>query len=419
MSPPPGASGPRDTAAAPRATPAHSTPGLRRRATLFGLALLVAAAAWLPCLHLLFRPAPAAPGADGLTPHAAALLAHQVAVWRPPIGSSPVVDAMRRHNPEWDLMARMYLVLSLANISLRAPADADRHLDLMDALIDHTLRQEESRGHGYFTLAHHATGYYVDGVQRSHFVDSEVALMLAARCTVRPHGRYAALLRGRVALMEQRMQRSPLGLAESYPDECWLFCNSVALASMRLSDRLEGTDRGPFYADWIARAQERLVDPASGLLIAYCRTGGAVIDGPEGSSLWMTVHCLELVDPAFAREQYDRARRLLGRTLLGFGYAREWPGWQPLSDDIDSGPVVPVLGVSAGSSGLAFVAAAGFDDRDFVNALRTTLEFAAFPIEVRGARRYGASNLVGDAVLLYSAVLGPLWDRAVPTEERP
>src|SRR5205807_348885 len=81
----------------------------------------------------------------------------------------------------------------------------------------------------------------------------------------------------------------------------------------------------------------------------------------------------------FARDQYQRARKELGRTVCGFGYAREWPGsWQgPM--DIDSGPIVPVLQISAGSSGMAFIGASAFQDDDFLSSLGATLDFAAFP----------------------------------------
>lgn len=123
----------------------------------------------------------------------------------------------------------------------------------------------------------------------------------------------------------------------------------------------------------------------------------------------MVVHCLELIDEKFARDQYDRAKRELAGQTFGFGYAREWPAsWQGASD-VDSGPVIPFLDISAGSSGLAFVAARSFDDREYYQSLRTSLDFAGFPIENDGRLRYAASNQVGDSVLLYSTVLGPAW----------
>jgi hypothetical protein len=79
--------------------------------------------------------------------------------------------------------------------------------------------------------------------------------------------------------------------------------------------------------------------------------------------------------------------------------------------DIDSGPIVPVLQISAGSSGMALIGASAFGDEGFLSSLTTTLEFAAFPSRKDGALKYCASNQVGDAALLYSAVQGPLWDK--------
>jgi hypothetical protein len=78
---------------------------------------------------------------------------------------------------------------------------------------------------------------------------------------------------------------------------------------------------------------------------------------------------------------------------------------------VDSGAVIPGLDVSAGGSGLAFIGAASFGDAELFRELRTTLDFAAFPARDDRGLRYCASNQVGDAVLLYAAVLGPLWDR--------
>src|SRR5690606_6498001 len=121
------------------------------------------------------------------------------------------------------------------------------------------------------------------------------------------------------------MRAGPALCAESYPNECWLFCNTTALAALRMADALDGTDHSDLLAEWTARARDGLVDERTGLLIAYCNYEGATLEGPEGSSIWWSAHCLQLIDESFARDQYARARRELGRTLCGFGYAREWP----------------------------------------------------------------------------------------------
>lgn len=78
--------------------------------------------------------------------------------------------------------------------------------------------------------------------------------------------------------------------------------------------------------------------------------------------------------------------------------------------DVDSGPVIPLLDISAGSSGMAFLGAAAFDDRAYYRGLAASLMFAGLPVEREGGLKFCASNQVGDAVLLYSIVLGPLWE---------
>jgi hypothetical protein len=145
------------------------------------------------------------------------------------------------------------------------------------------------------------------------------------------------------------------------------------------------------------------------MLISSFSVDGQAFDGPEGSSIWMVAHCLDLVDPEFARDQYCRARQELGRSVLGFGYAREWPrSWQSPAD-VDSGPIIPVLEMSAGSSGMAVLGAASFEDREFLLGLMTSLKFAGFPVRRDGELKFCASNQVGDAVLLYAMVQGPVW----------
>ena len=165
---------------------------------------------------------------------------------------------------------------------------------------------------------------------------------------------------------------------------------------------------------WVEIARTRLVHPGTGLLVSSFRLDGTPLDGPEGSTIWMVAHCLEAVDQAFAADQYRRARRELGRVTLGFGYAAEWPASWRGEVDVDSGSVIPGLDVSAGSSGMAFMAAATFHDDDFLQALASTLDMAAFPTRSRGELRYCASNQVGDAAILYAAVLGPLWEKVGP-----
>jgi hypothetical protein len=354
-----------------------------RSFAVFGVAL----ALWLNAVHLFYRVEPEhlrRPLANGL-----------YEFWDYPERD---MHTLRDINPEWDLMARMFTALSFANIVLSGdPLPVHR----LDALIDETVALERKNGPQYFMLPYGATA------TRSLLVDGELALMLASRQLLE-HGD-ATELKVRIARIEAQLEESPLLVAESYPDEGWVFCNAVALAALRVSDAALGTDHSPLFARWVASAKQHLVDPRTGMLISSFHMDGRVKDGPEGSTLWLAAHMLQLIDPSFAREQYTLARASLGHTGLGFGWASEWPhAWQG-GDDVDSGPTIPLVDANAGSSGTALLGAAAFGDVEYHRALLASLQLAAFPTRTHDRLRFAAGNPLADAVTLYSLTQGPLW----------
>ncbi len=391
------------------------------------LCVALAAAIWLPALPLLHRPsAETARGADGeLGPLAERLLTRQLALWNDPERRAGEVARMRAGNAEWDFMGRTFLVLALANAALREPERRDEALAVIDLIVAETVRLEREEGFRHFLLPYgHGTAGWVSDPARSIFVDGEITLMMAARRLVAERDDWREPMDARVAIMIEQMRASPVVSAESYPDECWLFCNSVALAAVALTDALEGTDRAtPLARDWIAAAKKTLIHEETGLLIATYQVDGSphpAGPGPEGTSIFIGAHMLQTVDQELAADQYRRAAAELTGTLLGFGYAREWPVSAEGSMDIDSGPIVPIVDASAASSGLAMVGAAAFEDEATLLALLASLEALGFPEdEADGSRRYLAGNQVGDAVLLYALTLGPLWDEAARRRQEP
>ncbi len=322
------------------------------------------------------------------------------------------INSMRTINPEWDFMSRTFTVLGLANDVLRMSATDVRRthtLKVIDRIVDETLAAEQQHGSAHYTLGYIHSGTFYNAQARSLFIDGELLMMMAARNLVQPAPAYAQPMAQRAELIVQHMAHAPMLSGESYPDECWTFCNTTALAALRLYDAAGGGDHAELAAAWVSLAKRLLVEPQTGLLVSSFRYDGSWLDGPEGSSLWMTAHNLLLIDEDFARDQYRRSRQQLGIEVLGFAMAREWPGGLGGQADVDSGPVVPLLGASAGSSGMALLAAASFDDSKYSDALWRSLEFAAFPLRSHGELSYAAAGPMGDAVAFYAAQQGPLW----------
>jgi hypothetical protein len=405
--------------AAPEETPEVFPPPSDRprlRPLRVALCLLVATALWLPCLHFFFTPRreDLHQATGPLSPRAQALLARQLVLWEDPGPRAAEHRRMRRTNAEWDFMGRTFLVLALANATLRDPTTTARHVGVMDKIIDDTLALEREHGMLYFMMPYATRKPFVLDPPRSAFVDGEIALMLGARALVARSALYEAELESRLSVLRERMDKSPVLSMESYPDECWTFCNTLSIAAMRLSDALRGERRGLDLAKrWLDVAKEKLVDRRTGLLVSSFTVDGQPMDGPEGSSIWIAAHALLLVDPEFAKDQYVRARRHLGADFLGFGWAREWPRSWVGPVDVDSGPIVPIVGASAGSSGFALLGASAFGDETYLGELAASLDFAGFPMRDGASLRYAASNQVGDAALLYALAFGPLWSRVL------
>ncbi|MBK8267868.1 MAG: hypothetical protein IPK83_06010 [Planctomycetes bacterium] len=224
--------------------------------------LVIAAVIWLPLVHFFFQPDPGQyRSATEIPVRGIKLAQRHLSNWQTADQRKADATLLRASNPEWDLMSRGYVVLSLANMSLRDSAKRETYLGCIDRIIDDTLAAERANGHFHFLLPYaRARSFEVTPV-RSFHVDSQIGLMLAARCMLQKDDDELQMLRERVEIMQSRMEASPVLAAESYPNECWMFDIVNGLAVMRMCDVVTGTDHSAFRDKWLAVARAKLVDP--------------------------------------------------------------------------------------------------------------------------------------------------------------
>lgn len=380
-----------------------------RRHFLTALATVTTTAAWTGALSTVLGPDGATLSGHPDAPRIRGLLERHLALWEG--GDRIAIDEMRATNPEWDFMGRSFLGLALLNAALRKPSEAPRFLAAVDRMLEDTLRTVESRGALHYLLGYARSAPFRNRLQRSLFVDGELLALLAARQHVAPDGRWLTAQAAYANHVRTHLDESPLGHGESYPDECWSFCNAFAVAGLVLDQRTRNTDHRAALERYLMTLKTHLIDDTTGLVVSEYSFEGAHQDGPEGSSIFLTASQLVQVDPDLAERQYQLARYHLIDGLAGFGWAREWPDSWRGPADIDSGPIIPILDASAGASGLAFVGAATFDDRHTLSQLLASLELAGFPTWEGEKLYYAASNQVGDAVLLYALLQGPLGEQ--------
>nr|WP_221383076.1 hypothetical protein [Actinoplanes polyasparticus] len=206
---------------------------------------------------------------------------------------------------------------------------------------------------------------------------------------------------------------SPTPFLASYPGQAWPVDSTVAMASLRLHDKLRTPAYDVTVIRWLANVQARL-DPATQLIphTADADTGEPT-SGAQGTSQSIINRFLPEIDPELARQQYTRFRTWFLAAPLGLGpTVREHPVGTDGPSNVDSGPLV--LGVSLSATVVTIGAAKVHGDESLADGLARFGEVAGLPVYTPGTKRYafGAAP-VGDAFLAWSKSARP-WVAATP-----
>ncbi|MFL5804102.1 MAG: hypothetical protein ACJ8CR_20450 [Roseiflexaceae bacterium] len=203
------------------------------------------------------------------------------------------------------------------------------------------------------------------------------------------------------AALAAAFDRSPTPFLTAYPGQAWPVDSTVAMAALRLHDTLLPARFAPAIARWLQATRERL-DPATSLLPHRADpTTGQPIEGARGSSQSIIARFLTEIDPAWGREQYRLFRKYFVATPLGVAGVREYPQGVAGQGDVDSGPLV--LGVSLSASAVTLGAALAQGDAALADPLLHAGETFGLPFSWGGSKRYLFGALpIGDAFLAWS-----------------
>lgn len=200
----------------------------------------------------------------------------------------------------------------------------------------------------------------------------------------------------------QAVDASVGGFVASYPGQYWPCDTVVALAAVRrLGVAAPGTDSWD-PTSWLATIDASR-DRATGLLAHQVLADGAPRGGPRGSSQTIIQAFWPLLTDD--RTDWSRFRDLFVVNEAGFVGVREYPVGSTGQPDVDSGPLI--LGISLSASAVGLAAARANGDAALAETLDREAESFGFPWDWNGERWYAFGQLpVGDAFLV--------WARSVP-----
>lgn len=234
---------------------------------------------------------------------------------------------------------------------------------------------------------------------RGHAYLGYIALALGLAREIDPDLPEARLHDALIEALVQRTEADPLGIVETYPGEAYP-CDLASIAgAIGQYDRVTGADHGALLRRLAEIHRTHFVDPASGYYVqAVDVATGAPRDLPRGSGTALGAYFWSFADASLSREL---AHALLHRgrvEVLGFGAVREHPAGVEGRGDIDSGPVV--LGVSVSATGFALASARLLGERDAFRSLHRTATLFGVPVRRETTTRFLSGGPLGNAILL-------------------
>ncbi|WP_327140930.1 hypothetical protein [Nocardia sp. NBC_01327] len=304
----------------------------------------------------------------------------------------------------WGLLAHQMTALGLAQVCLAHPEWRDRYAPIVTRAAAKSLLPEMR---AEFTAAWHGEDGSADlSNPRAHAYLSYPALALGMARLVDPAfpPGLAAQQDAIVAAFERQLLASPTGLLETLPGEAYPTDVAAVAAAIAVHGRSTGIDHSAVLAHWAQQVRAVQIDPGTGLVVQRMGTDAHAHDAPRASGTGLAAYFAGFADRALAGEL---ATGLFHqeRGILGFSAIHEYGGGHNGAGDIDSGPVI--LGISVSATSFALAPARAFGHRDLFTRLFRTADLVGLPLRSGARLRFATGGVIGNALLLAFLTSGP------------
>ena len=285
--------------------------------------------------------------------------------------------------PEGEFFTWVLTGLAAGHLA-RQGIDPQDHRDLLDEAIIRTAHPEVSRRFGSHpgTLPH---GTFFHGWR---------LLLLTERAALTGDEAHRAEMSAQAEAVVAALAKTPF--PESYPGAAWPCDVVVALAAAHRADAVYPVaDLEQVTKDWFVAAAEHR-DPVTGLLVHQI---GDQHSRATSQSIIQTF--LPDIDPELAHREWARYKEHFLTQQLGLVGIREHPDGVAGRADVDSGPLVAGVSLSATAVTLAAVRRNG--DHQLATVLDREAELAGLPLPLPSGRASALGLLpVGDAFLAWA-----------------
>ena len=278
---------------------------------------------------------------------------------------------------EWALYTCSMTSAALANIAILYPQNKELSIKFIGQIIDIAMSEEMREYDRLRWKEDPMDGIYGNLSHISYY--SHLAWMISKYKQIGGDGKYDDLYHSLCDAMNRRIRQSKSLNLPTYTGEYI------------------------YIPDMLVEAKKEWIDNETGLVASFLeedKDSIQIVLPVKGSYSALNCYYLSLVDPEFAKEQYDC---LMKNYKQGFPFAgiKEYHDRTCLFGmDIDAGPII--FNLSPSGTAFAIGCATSLDDMEFRNKLLKTAEIGGSTVTWFGKSHYLLANLalVGEAIVL-------------------
>ena len=310
---------------------------------------------------------------------------------------------------EWALYTCSMTSAALANIAILYPQNKELSIKFIGQIIDIAMSEEIREYDRLRWKEDPMDGIYGSQSHISYY--SHLAWMISRYKQIGGDSKYDDLYHSLCDAMNRRIRQSKSLNLPTYPGE-YIYIPDMLVAIVALAN-YSSQYNGKYSSTvnlWMERAKREWIDNETGLVASFLeedKDSIQIVLPVKGSYSALNCYYLSLVDPEFAKEQYDC---LMKNYKQGFPFAgiKEYHDRTCLFGmDIDAGPII----FNLSPSGTAFTigCATSLDDMEFRNKLLKTAEIGGSTVTWFGKSHYLLANLalVGEAIVLAMRTSAP------------
>ena len=310
---------------------------------------------------------------------------------------------------EWALYTCSMTSAALANIAILYPQNKELSIKFIGQIIDLAMSEEIREYDRLRWREDPMDGIYGNLSHISYY--SHLAWMISRYKQIGGDGKYDGLYHSLCKAMNRRIRQSKSLNLPTYPGE-YIYIPDMLVAIVALanySSQYEGKYSTTVNM-WMERAKKEWIDKETGLVASFLEVYNdsiRIVLPVKGSYSALNCYYLSLVDPEFAKEQYDCLMKNYKQGFLFAGIKEYHDRTCLFGMDIDAGPII--FNLSPSGTAFAIGCATSLDDMEFRNKLLKTAELGGSTVTWFGKSHYLLANLalVGEAIVLAMRTSAP------------